>query len=142
MPMDPMLEMPMGIGLIPCDQIIEDRFTGKKSLIGIIGEIRVSKLPIRYPALHLLVSMTSGRGEYPCRLQIVSASSNEEIFSNRGRLKFKDPAQVVDLVFTLPPLHFKYADTYWLKFMIDEVTLMSRPLRVTEVALPEMPEQP
>ena len=127
-----MLEMPMGIGLIPCDQVIEDRLTGKKSLIGIIGEIRVGKFPCRYPALHLLVSLTSGRGEYPCRLQVVSASTNEEIFSSRGRLKFKNPSQIVDLVFTLPALQFKYEDTYWLKFMIDEVTLMTRPLRVME----------
>ena len=140
MPMDSMLEMPMGIGLIPCDQIIEDRLTGKKSLIGVIGEIRVSKFPMRYPALHLLVSLTSGRGEYPCRLQIVSASQNEEIFSSRGRLKFKDPSQVVDLVFTLPSLHFKYADTYWVKFMIDDVTLMTRPLRVTEKPSPAIHE--
>ena len=134
-----MLEMPMGIGLIPCDQIIEDRLTGKKSLIGVIGEIRASKFPLHYPALHLLVSLTSGRGEYPCRLQILSASQNEEIFSSRGRLKFKNPAQVVDLVFTLPALQFKYEDTYWVKFMIDEVTLMTRPLRVTEVQVPPPP---
>ena len=125
-----MLEMPMGIGLIPCDQIIEDRLTGKKSLIGVIGEIRMGKFPGCCPALHLLVSMTSGRGEYPCRLQIVSASQNEEVFSSRGRLKFKDPAQVVDLVFTLPALEFKYPDTYWIKFLIDGVTLMTRPLRI------------
>ncbi|MBR4518827.1 MAG: hypothetical protein IKO65_07490 [Victivallales bacterium] len=137
-----MLEMPMGIGLIPCDQIIEDRLTGKKSLIGVIGEIRANKFPLRYPALFLLVSLTGGRGEYPCRLQILSASQNEEIFSSRGRLKFKNPTQVVDLVFTLPALQFKYEDTYWVKFMIDEVTLMTRPLRVTEVQIPPPPPLP
>ena len=85
------------------------------------------------------MSLTSGRGEYPCRLQILSASQNEEIFSSRGRLKFKNPTQVVDLVFTLPALQFKYEDTYWVKFMIDEVTLMTRPLRVTEVQVPPPP---
>ena len=125
-----MLEMPMGIALTLCDQIIEDRRTGKKSLIGIIGEIRASKFPVRFPSLHLLVSLTSGHGEYPCRLLIVSGSQNEEIFSTRGKLKFNDPAQVVDLVFTLPPVQFNYEDTYWIKFMLDEVTLMIRPLRV------------
>ena len=130
--MGAILEMPMGIGLIPCDQIIEDRLTGKKTLVGIIGEICTQKFPLRYPALHLMVSLTSGRGDYPCRLQIVSSTNNTEVFSSRGRLKFKTPTQVVDLVFTLPALKFDASDTYWIKFMIDDVTLMSRPLRVTE----------
>lgn len=130
--MGAILEMPMGIGLIPCDQIIEDRLTGKKTLVGIIGEICSTKFPLRYPALHLMVSLTSGRGDYPCRLQIVGSTTNTEVFSSRGRLKFKTPTQVVDLVFTLPALRFETPDTYWIKFMIDDVTLMSRPLRVTE----------
>ena len=61
------VELPIGIGLIPCDTLIEDRLTGKKSLIGVIGAIRVTKFPCVYPAFHLLVSLTSGNGSYPPR---------------------------------------------------------------------------
>ena len=112
------VELPIGIGLIPCDTLIEDRLTGKKSLIGVIGAIRVTKFPCVYPAFHLLVSLTSGNGSYPCTLQLVSESKNEVIFSGNGTLKFNNPTQVVDLVFLLQRLHFNYPDTYWIKFLI------------------------
>ena len=124
------VELPIGIGLIPCDTLIEDRLTGKKSLIGVIGAIRVTKFPCVYPAFHLLVSLTSGNGSYPCTLQLVSESKNEVIFSGNGTLKFNNPTQVVDLVFLLQRLHFNYPDTYWIKFLIDGEPLMTRPIRV------------
>lgn len=124
------VELPIGIGLIPCDTLIEDRLTGKKALIGVIGAIRVTKFPCVYPAFHLLVSLTSGNGSYPCTLQLVSESKNEVIFSGNGTLKFNNPTQVVDLVFLLQRLHFNYPDTYWIKFLIDGEPLMTRPIRV------------
>ena len=124
------VELPIGIGLIPCDTLIEDRLTGKKSLIGVIGAIRVTKFPCVYPAFHLLVSLPSGHGSYPCTLQLVSETKNEGIFSGNGTLKFNNPTQVVDLVFLLQRLHFNYPDTYWIKFLIDGEPLMTRPIRV------------
>ncbi len=131
------VELPMGISLIPCDTLIEDRISGKKSLVGIIGAIRVTKFPCVYPAFHLLVSLTSGNGSYPCTLELVSESKNEVIFSGKGTLKFKNPTQVVDLVFMLQRLNFNYPDTYWIKFLVDGETLMMRPLHVTLLDPPE-----
>lgn len=131
------VELPIGIGLLPCDSLIEDRITGKKSVIGIIGTIRVTKFPFKYPSINLLVSLTSGNGSYPCLLEVVSESKNEVIFSGQGTLKFTDPTQVVDLVFVLQRLQFNYADTYWIKFLVDGEPLMMRPVNVKLLDPPE-----
>ena len=131
------VELPIGIGLIPCDTLIEDRLTGKKTLVGIIGSIRVTKFPCIYPSFHLLVSLTSGNGNYPCTLEVVSESRNTVIFSGKGNLKFTDPTQVIDLVFVLKRIHFNYPDTYWIKFSVDGEPLMTRPLRVSLMEPPE-----
>lgn len=131
------VELPIGICLLPCDTLIEDRITGKKSVIGIIGAIRVTKFPCSYPSFNLLVSLTSGHGSYPCSLEVVSESKNEVIFSGQGTLKFTDPTQVVDLVFVLQRLKFNYADTYWVKFMVDGEPLMMRPIQVKLLEPPE-----
>ena len=131
------VELPIGIGLLPCDTLIEDKITGKKSVIGIIGTIRVTKFPCKYPSINLLVSLTSGNGSYPCSLEVVSESKNEVVFSGQGTLKFNDPTQVVDLVFVLQRLQFNYADTYWIKFMVDGEPLMMRPIHVKLLEPPE-----
>ena len=87
------IEVPIGIGLIPCDTLIEDRITGKKTIVGVIGAIRVSHFPCIYPSFHLLVSLTGGNGVYPCLLQVVSESKDEVVFSETGNLPSGSPTR-------------------------------------------------
>jgi hypothetical protein len=134
------VELPLGIALIPCDSLIEDRLTGKKSLIGIIGAIRCAQFPCVHPSLTILVSLTSGHGDYPCTLELVSESRNETVFVGKGDLKFKNPNQVVDLVFFLRRIRFEYPDVYWLKFLIDDMPIMTRPISVGTLELPQKPD--
>ncbi len=134
------VELPLGIALIPCDCLIEDRLTGKKSLIGIIGAIRCPQFPCVHPSLTILVSLTSGHGDYPCTLALVSESRNETVFAGKGDLKFNNPNQVVDLVFFLRGGRFEYPDVYWLKFMVDDMPIMTRPISVAFQELPKNPE--
>ena len=136
------IEVPIGIGLIPCDTLIEDRITGKKTIVGVIGAIRVSHFPCIYPSFHLLVSLTGGNGVYPCLLQVVSESKDEVVFSGNGELTFRQPNQVVDLVFLLRHIQFNYPDTYWIKFLVDGEPLMTRPLQVPLLDPPPTPAGP
>lgn len=125
-------EMPIGLALISCDTVIEDRRTGKKSLIGLFGQLNVRKLPYLHPSLSLLVSLTGGTGEHACEVLCSNDSLKVPVFSVKGKIKFDHPQQVIDMVFQLQSVRFPLADTYWIKFIVDEMPLMLRPLTVTQ----------
>lgn len=123
-------ELPIGLALLPCDTIIEDRRTGKKSVIGIVGIIKSTKFPFEHSGMQLLVSLTGGHGGYPCRLELIREDTGAAVFSAPGKLRFSNPKQVVDVIFVLPKLTFSEPGVYLLKFWIDDVPLMMRPLQV------------
>lgn len=134
-------EMPIGLALIACDTIIEDRRSGKKSLIGIFEQIGVKKLPFTLYSMSLLVSLTGGSSEHFCEVLCSNDSSSKPIFTVKGKLKFKHPTQVIDLVFKLSSLRFTTTGIYWIKVLVDEIPLMMRPLLVKEVTKTPPEEQ-
>ncbi len=125
-------EIPIGLALISCDTVIEDRRSGKKSLIGLFGQLNVRKLPYVHPSMSLLVSMTGGTGEHSCEVLCSNASLENPVFSVKGKIKFEHPQQVIDMVFQLQSIRFPLADTYWIKVVVDELPLMMRPLLVVQ----------
>lgn len=118
----------MGLSLVVCDQIIEDKLTGKKTLVGLFSRISAAKLPCIHPTMSVFVSMTGGQGEYPCEVLCRHADGEPVVFSAKGKVTLRDPQQVVDLAFRLNGVRFPRAGMYWVNFLIDEVPLMMRPL--------------
>lgn len=125
-------EMPTGLALIACDTIIEDRRTGKKSLIGLFAQLNVARLPCVHSSLSLLVSLSGGSGEYSCEVLCVNENRQSPVFSVKGKIKFENPQQVLDMVFQLRAVKFPVAGMYWLKVLIDDIPLMMRPLIISQ----------
>jgi hypothetical protein len=120
----------MGLALVLCDSIIEDKVTGKKTLVGIFDRLFTKRLPCVHPSMAFFVSVTSGRGEYPCRLTCTHTDAATVAFELKGEVKMKEPAQVVDLVFRLNNVRFAKDGRYWIQFSMDDVPIMVRPLVV------------
>lgn len=125
------LDLPMGLVLVTCDQIIEDKLTGKKTLVGLFDRVQAAQFPCVHPAMAVLVSLTGARGEFPCEIVCRHTDGTTVVFSAKGKVKLGDPRQVVDLVFRLNGVHFPKADMYWLSFIVDDVPIMMRPLFVS-----------
>ena len=126
-------EMPMGLALVICDTIIEDKTTGKKSLIGIFDRIQAATFPCTHPAMSIFVSLTGGRGKYPCEIVCRHGESSVMAFSAKGNIAMRDPGQVVDLLFQVKGVHFAQPGTYTVHFMVDEMLIMLRPLFITKL---------
>lgn len=120
----------MGLALVVCDTIIEDKVTGKKTLVGLFDRIHTAKIPCVHPAMNVFVSLTGGRGQYPCEVVCRHTDNETVAFSARGNVTLRDPRQVVDLVFRLKGVRFPRADTYWLHFLADGIPIMMRPMFV------------
>ena len=124
------LETPMGLSLLICDSVIEDKHTGKKSLVGLFDRIQTQNLPCLHPAMAVFVSITGGRGEYPCDITCRHQDGNTLAFEAKGQVTLRDPRQVVDLVFRLNGVRFPTVGLYWVTFQVDEVPIMMRPLQI------------
>ncbi|MFM1550820.1 MAG: DUF6941 family protein [Lentisphaeria bacterium] len=121
-----MNEIPMGLALLVCDTIIQDKQTNKRSLIGLFDRLYTKNLPCVHPSLSIFVSLTSGRGDYACEVICRHQETDTNALAVKGKVAFKDPMQVVDLVFNVQGVRFCNSGEYWLEFRVDNVPVMMR----------------
>jgi len=130
---------PSGLAIVICDQIIEDKQTHKKSLIGIFNNINATSFPCRHPQISVFVSLTEGRGECNARLRIVNEETDAVITDVNGPIRFPDIHAVVELVFNLVGLVFPEPGLYSIEFYCDDVLILERRFHVTHVQPPKPP---
>lgn len=102
--MNPMsLPDPLCLNVVLCDQIIEDKRTGKKSLIGVFNEIHVTHLPAVHGCMFLLVTLTNCLGAHEINIGISRDTEYDaEIIMNiHGQIQGRNPVDIIDLVFEL-----------------------------------------
>jgi len=121
-----MNEIPMGLALLVCDTIIQEKQTNKRSLIGLFDRLYTKNLPCVHPSLSIFVSLTSGRGSYDCEVVCRHQETDTNALAVKGKVVFKDPMQVVDLVFNVQGVCFRNSGEYWLEFRIESVPIMMR----------------
>ena len=129
-------ETPIGLGLLVCDTVIEDKLTGKKSLIGLFDRIHTASFPCMHPALSVFIALTNLQGEMPCEILCRHADGDCVALAAKGRINFPDPSRVVELVFHFKGVRFAKPGTYWLNFLVGEMPIMVRPLFIVQ-ARPE-----
>jgi hypothetical protein len=130
---------PTGLAIVICDQIIEDKLTGKKSLIGIFNQIATQNFPCRHPQICVFVSLTEGRGQCAARLRIVHDESNHLVAEVKGNIQFPDVNMVVELNFNLVGLTFPEPGMYSIEFYCDDAIILERRFTVSHIKPPQGP---
>ena len=130
---------PTGLAIVICDQIIEDKLTGKKSLIGIFNQIGTQNFPCRHPQVCVFVSLTEGRGQSAARLRIVHDESSHVVAEVNGNIQFPDVNVVVELNFNLVGLVFPEPCMYSIEFYCDDAIILERRFTVSHVKPPQGP---
>jgi hypothetical protein len=127
---------PSGLAIIVCDQIIEDKATSKKSLIGIFNNIASPEFPCRHPQLSVFVSLTEGRGTYQARARIVNEETQEAVTEVTGQIQLPDVNMVAELVFNFIGLEFPAPGLYSIEFYCDDVLILERRFHVMQAKPP------
>ncbi len=122
----PIHEMPMGLALLVCDTIIQDKQTNKRTLVGLFDRLFTAKLPCVHPNLSIFVSLTSGHGNYDCEVACRHQANEEIVFSVKGKVQFQNPMQVAELVFNVQGVTFRNEGEHWMEFKVDNVPVMMR----------------
>jgi len=130
---------PTGLAIVVCDQIIEDKLTNKKSLIGIFNQIGAGSFPCRHPHMAVFVSLTEGRGGCAARLRIAQEDAGTVVAELNGQIQFPDIHAVVELNFDLVGLTFPQPGLYSIEFYCDDALILERRFHVIKVQQPQPP---
>jgi hypothetical protein len=133
---------PTGLAIVVCDQIIEDKLTSKKSLIGIFNQIGAGNFPCRHAHMAVFVSLTEGRGSCAARLKIAQEESGTIVAELNGQIQFPDIHAVVELNFDLAGLVFPQPGLYSIEFYCDDALILERRFNVIQVKQPQPPQGP
>lgn len=130
---------PTGLAIVVCDQIIEDKLTNKKSLIGIFNQIATSQFPCRHPQIAVFISLTEGRGTAHARLKIAHDETGHVVGDVTGQIQFPDIHAVVEINFNLVGLVFPQPGLYSIEFYCDDALVLERRFHVIHAQPPQGP---
>lgn len=123
----------MCLALIVCDDVIEDRRSGNKSLIGLFNGLATSQLPAVHPKMFLMASLTSGRGAWTFSFRI-SSPSGKEIMRMQDKVEFADPLLVHDLIVEVRSLPIEEEGTYFVDLFLNDTSLANRRFSVSRTS--------
>jgi len=126
---------PVLLAMVLCDLTIREQETQKLSLIGTFNGLFAGKFPCIHPSLSVYVALTGGRGVVPCALDMTSLRTGNSIFSLPGKVEFKDPIMVSEMVLQIQQIRFEEPGDYAIDFFADGEMLCSRKLRVQQAPL-------
>lgn len=92
---------PILVSLLICDQVIDDRLTGKKSAIGLFNTVFAPSFPTRLNQLAVMATLTEIAERIHLALRLIRDSDNDVLIQTEGDVQAPDPLAMVDLVFAL-----------------------------------------
>jgi hypothetical protein len=118
------------LAMVICDSIIDDRQTGKKTLVGLFNQIGAHSFPVRHQSLVVYCSLTQGQGKYRIQLQCLHAGKDEPIMGIDGELTMANPLAIAEMGFTLNGIVFPEAGPYEFQIICEGETIGRRRFQV------------
>jgi hypothetical protein len=123
-------EKPICVALVICNEVIEDKRSGNKTLVGLFNSIMTPQLPATHPRMFLFASLTSGTGDWTFSFRI-TAPSGREVLRMQDMARFEDPLIGHDLVVELRNLPIEEAGVYFVDLFLNEMPIANRRFTVT-----------
>jgi hypothetical protein len=124
---------PIALAIVICDTVIDDRKTGKKSLIGIFDNIFSKNVPCTHPCLNVFIALTQGIGKYKTEVHCIKSDDNKEIFKGQGEINFSDRKQRIEFNFELRGLTFPEYGEYRFEVLCDNQLIIGRTFNITQM---------
>ncbi|MFA4944023.1 MAG: hypothetical protein WC789_04905 [Lentisphaeria bacterium] len=133
-------DAPQGLALLVCDTILEDRHTGKKSLIGLFDGLHAAQFPCVHPVMHVVVELSNITGKKNCRLVCRHGDGDAVAFDAKGEVDCPDTSRVVQLAFGFRGVKFEKPGVWWISIYVNDEQVMTRPLAI--LTLPKQQPAP
>lgn len=113
--------------LLICDQVIVDKYSGKKSLIGIFENINAKKFPVQHPSLAIYASLTDAAGVYSIKVTINELIENTIIGeATIPEMKFTDRLGLNEIIMNLQGLRFNQEGKYALNLYANDEIIATK----------------
>jgi hypothetical protein len=126
-------EVPLAQALVVCDTVIEDKGSGKTSLIGIFNGITSGAFPVQINEICVYAALTNGHGLSEITLRCVRLNDDLETLRKIGSITFRDPNTVVELVFRLRGVPFPAPGLYAFELLCEGQLLLEKRFNVQQV---------
>ena len=126
------IAMPTLVSLLVCDQVIDDKITGKKSAIGLFNTVLVPQTPTAIHQIVVLASLTEIESRVVLELRLVRDADNAVLFQTQGPVEAPTPLATVDLVFTLRGVRIPTTGQYAFEVLCAGDVLGRRRFQVVE----------
>ena len=127
----PNSDPPVCVAVIVCNEIIEDKRSSNKTLVGLFNAIAVPALPATHPRLFLFASLTDIHADTPVSFSLRAPSGQEALRIDGVAGSGGDPLAVVDLVVEVVGLNITEEGVHFVDVLCGETLLSSRRFTVT-----------
>jgi hypothetical protein len=125
--------IPTVTAMLLCDQIIVDRETGKKSLIGIFEAMGTFVFPVAVPRISIYVRIVDGFGKYPIKLRLVKLSDESLIQDIDAEINVQDAMHAWELVVNMMGVSLPAPGKYEFQFYTRDIYLHRVTMEVTKI---------
>lgn len=122
---------PIALAMVICDTVIEDKKTGKKSLIGLFNSVSSDKVPCIHPRLNVFISLTEGNGDYTGKLKCIYADEGKPLAEISGPVVFTSPHQIIELNFEIRGVPLPKYGNYRFEFFCNDEMLIARKFQLS-----------
>lgn len=123
---------PLGLAMVICDAIHDDRWTNKRTLLGVRSEFEFDDFPAVIPALCVHAVVTECTGELTLKVQALNPFPEYEsvIRESEARTICDDPITVIEVDFSLHDLVFPVPGDYIVDFQVNGYTVLLRRISI------------
>ena len=125
---------PMLDGILLCDQIIEDRLSGKKTIVGIFQEILAAKFPCVHSSMWIYAVISDAEGDYEFELRLCDGESLNVIgLSRTGTIRIANRLQRTEIQIRMDGLPLAKPGQYVFQILANNELVAEKPFYAREV---------
>ncbi len=120
--------------MLICDHVIVDKFTGKKSLIGIFENINSPIFPVAHPTLSIYISLTDAQGKYKIGLKVVDLETDKQVGgADIPEIEVHDRLATSEVIMNMRGIRFAHPGKYVFNIYANDYPVGSKTFSVVKV---------
>lgn len=137
-----MARPPIVKSFIISDTVLQDRLTGKWSIIGVFDRVMAPSFPVVHPTVALYLRLADAQGKYKIRVEFRDDSDRRVGLFEGIELDVKDAAQAIEVGLPTHMLPLEKPGKYQFQLYINDEYSSSAELTVIQMPAPPRPPSP
>jgi len=124
------------------DAVLQDRLTGKWSIIGVFDRVMAPSFPVVHPTVALYLRLSDAQGKYKIRVEFRDDTDRRVGLFEGIELEVKDAAQAIEVGLPTHMLPLEKPGKYQFQLFINDEYSSSAELTVIQMPAPQRPAPP